>query len=296
MMGEWPAAKGGAPAKKLFFNFLTMAFCFAVNHGTVGALINLSSSLLGTGLGSINLGERAGAIATAPCSVCQQLRTPGSRQPQTPSYSPGSFAGGRARAGAGAGEWRRGLLTQEKVASRSLLQRALARSSFRPPTDRFAVVPFRVTATQERSTSSTSPRRSRSRRPSSARSARKAASSPAPAATASTSSPSRSWRRCARRPPQLALAFRSHLLTVSGAAGGADRAHRRPAHRRELRGCGRRRLRPGERRRQQLVHVRHAQSPPQLPREISERSRVATGTPRQTGTPPRSASARRRTS
>jgi hypothetical protein len=56
MLGEWPAAHGGPEAKKLFFNFLTMALCFSVNHGTVGALINLSTSLLGTGLGSVNLG------------------------------------------------------------------------------------------------------------------------------------------------------------------------------------------------------------------------------------------------
>lgn len=53
---EWPAEHGGAEAKKLFFNFVVMALCFSVNHGTVGALINLSTALLGTGLGSINLG------------------------------------------------------------------------------------------------------------------------------------------------------------------------------------------------------------------------------------------------
>jgi hypothetical protein len=56
LFGDWPAEDGGPEAKKLYVNFVVMAFCFSINHGTVGALINLSTSLLGTGLGSVNLG------------------------------------------------------------------------------------------------------------------------------------------------------------------------------------------------------------------------------------------------
>ena len=56
MLGEWPAECGGADAKKLFFNFLAMTMCFSINHGTVGAVIGLTTSLLGTHLGSANLG------------------------------------------------------------------------------------------------------------------------------------------------------------------------------------------------------------------------------------------------
>lgn len=55
-LSDWPLEHGGPEAKKLFVNFVVMALCFSINHGTVGALINLSTSLLGTGLGSVNLG------------------------------------------------------------------------------------------------------------------------------------------------------------------------------------------------------------------------------------------------
>lgn len=51
---QWAAAS--AEAKHLFLNFIAFAFCFSVNHGTVGALINLSTTLLGSGLGSLTLG------------------------------------------------------------------------------------------------------------------------------------------------------------------------------------------------------------------------------------------------
>ena len=52
--GTFPAAAGDA--RGLLLNFVAMSVCFSVNHGTVSAVIALSTSLLGTGLGSINLG------------------------------------------------------------------------------------------------------------------------------------------------------------------------------------------------------------------------------------------------
>lgn len=57
-LSDGNAAGGGAvgDARALLVNFVTMTFCFSVNHGTVSATIALSTSLLGTGLGSINLG------------------------------------------------------------------------------------------------------------------------------------------------------------------------------------------------------------------------------------------------
>lgn len=56
LFGDWGPEDGGPEAKQLYVNFVVMALCFSVNHGTVGALINLSTSLLGTNLGSVNLG------------------------------------------------------------------------------------------------------------------------------------------------------------------------------------------------------------------------------------------------
>lgn len=47
---------GGADASALLRNFVVMSVCFSVNHGTVSSVIALSTSLLGTGLGSVNLG------------------------------------------------------------------------------------------------------------------------------------------------------------------------------------------------------------------------------------------------
>lgn len=48
-----PPVGGG---RSLLVNFVTMAVCFSVNHGTVSAVIGLATSLLGLGLGSTGLG------------------------------------------------------------------------------------------------------------------------------------------------------------------------------------------------------------------------------------------------
>ena len=50
------AVTAPAEARKLLLNFVLMSVCFSLNHGTVSAVIALSTALLGTGLGSVNLG------------------------------------------------------------------------------------------------------------------------------------------------------------------------------------------------------------------------------------------------
>ena len=55
-LSDKAAGVNSGEAKALLANFVVMTLCFSVNHGTVSAVIALSTSLLGTGLGSINLG------------------------------------------------------------------------------------------------------------------------------------------------------------------------------------------------------------------------------------------------